>query len=72
MLVTYLPERSFSTCRHGILFSVEPTDDIYLMTADQLRAALLEARAWARGYETGLFAVDTNNPPAWLIAPLEA
>lgn len=25
-----------------------------------------EARAWARGYEHGMFTVDTDEPPAWL------
>lgn len=34
-----------------------------------LSIQLDEARAWARGYETGMFTVDTDNPPGWLTAP---
>ena len=31
-----------------------------------------EARAWARGYEHGMFGrgVDTDDPPEWLTSPL--
>lgn len=36
----------------------------------RLTAELDEARRWARGYRTGFFDVDTDRPPAWLIAPL--
>ena len=39
---------------------------------ERLRADLDEARAWARGFEHGMFVdVDTTNPPEWLTAPLE-
>lgn len=26
-----------------------------------------EARAWARGYESGMFLFDTTDPPEWLV-----
>ena len=38
---------------------------------ERLRAERDEARAWARGFEHGLFTVDTDHPPAWLTAPLD-
>ena len=39
---------------------------------EQLARQRDEARAWARGYEHGMFVgVDTDAPPAWLTAPLE-
>lgn len=41
-----------------------------LQAVRELVAQREEARAWARGYEHGLFTVDTDEPPGWLTAQL--
>lgn len=41
-----------------------------LAEAASMATLLEEARGWARGYQKGWFDVDTDNPPAWLTAPL--
>ena len=56
--------------------SAVPFDDLESFPEQARRLELLEqlaeARAWARGYEHGMFVgIDTDAPPAWLTAPLE-
>jgi len=55
-----------------MLVSVKESNEVEALRAEleRLRAERDEARAWARGFEHGLFLFTTDEKPHWLAAPI--